>query len=95
MVTYDPAKHISASELRQLQVHVPEDVPDWAFIPRESVRKPAAWQNMRSTADVGEPPWEWEFLEPWMWEPEKPAEERPPVVDDEGERADWIDPEES
>lgn len=65
MVTYDPEQHFTAGDLRGIHVRVPEDLPDWAFISRTAVHKPEAWATMRTPADVGPPPFRWEFSEPW------------------------------
>jgi hypothetical protein len=73
---YDHESFFTAGFLRGIRVAVPEELPDYAFIPRDAVRKPEAWATMRTPADIGPPPFRWEFLEPWTV-----PEGKPPTCD--------------
>lgn len=53
MTTYDPDKHVTAAELRNQGIPIPEQIPAEAFVPRDGYRAFKLWAPLKETGDTG------------------------------------------
>jgi hypothetical protein len=77
---YDPQKHITAGELRQVGITIPEHVPDCAWTPRHAISFGEVAVDRGTDPDVMNVSVDVELGRPFLWtrvevEVDAPAEE--------------------